>query len=293
MQAQDIALERLQIADLVSLTKPGLTLLAVATAVGGAYLASETSLSIQQIGVTFLATALAGAGAATINQYLERDLDARMRRTVNRALPAGRVTPPAALTFGVLCSVLGVALFAVLGHILAAGLTVVTLGTYLGLYTPLKRLTPWASIVGAVPGALPPMIGWAVVRENLSLDGWSLFAILFIWQIPHFFSLALVYRNDYARAGFRTLSVSDEDGQKTAWQVLLYSIALLPASVLPTAFGLLGHLYAAGAIVLSCAFLVLAIRLFARPENRTARALFLGSLVYLPLLVALMVVDRL
>jgi len=293
MQAQDLALDRLQIADLLSLAKPGLTLLAVATAVGGAYLAAESSLSVQQIGVTFLATALAGAGAASLNQYLERDLDGRMKRTANRALPAGRVTPPAALSFGVLCSVLGVSLLAVLGHILAAGLTAATLGTYLGLYTPLKRFTPWASIVGAVPGALPPMIGWAVVRESLSFDGCSLFAILFIWQIPHFFSLALVYRNDYARAGFRTLSVSDVHGRKTAWQVLLYSIALLPASVLPVAFGLLGHLYAAGATVLSCAFLVLAIRLFVRPENRTARAVFLGSLMYLPLLVALMVIDRL
>jgi protoheme IX farnesyltransferase len=293
MRAQDLTVDRVQIADLLSLTKPGLTLLSVATAVGGAYLASARSPSVEQIGVTFLGTALAGAGAASINQYLERELDARMRRTADRPLPAGRVFAPTALAFGVACAVLGVTVFAVLGHLLAAVLTLATLGAYIGVYTPLKRITPWASIVGAVPGALPPMIGWAVVRGDLTLAGWSLFAILFIWQIPHFFSLAVVYRHDYARAGFPTLSVSDESGRKTAWQVLLYAIALVPASVLPSAFGLLGHLYAWGAIVLSSAFLVLGTRFFLQPENRNARAVFLASLAYLPLLVALMVVDRL
>jgi protoheme IX farnesyltransferase len=293
MAAPDVALERPQAADFIALTKPGLTLLSVATAVGGAFLASGPSLSAEHIGTTLLGTALAGAGAASLNQYLERDLDAQMRRTAERPLPAGRISPSIAVTFGLACSLLGLTVFLGQGHFLAAGLTLATLVLYLGVYTPLKRLTPWASIAGAVPGALPPLIGWAVVREDLTLGAWSLFAILFIWQIPHFFSLAMVYRNDYARAGFRTLSVSDEKGNKTAWQVLLYSTALVPASVLPTAFSLLGSIYAAGAIALSCCSMVLGIRLFLRPENRSARTVFLWSIAYLPLLVVLMVVDRL
>jgi len=293
MHADNLAIERIQPSDLLALTKPGLTLLAVATAVGGAFLAAAPTLSVQQIGITFLGTAFAGAGAASINQYLERHLDAQMRRTAERPLPAGRLSPQLALLFGLACAIFGVGVFGATGHYLAAALTIGTLGAYLGVYTPLKRLTPWASVIGAVPGALPPLIGWTVVRGELALDGLSLFAILFIWQIPHFYSLALVYRQDYARAGFRTLSVSDETGKRTAWQVLLYCIALIPASVLPTAFGLLGPLYAGGAIVLGLFFLALGIRLFLHPANRSARAVFLGSLAYLPLLVALMVVDRL
>ena len=287
-----LALTRPRVLDFIALAKPELTLLSVLTAVGGAYLAIEGGGQYLSLLHTLLGTLLVGAGAGALNMYLERRYDAMMKRTERRPIPAGRVAPREALGFGIAAAVLGVVQMAVFTHLLAAFLALVTLVTYLFLYTPLKRLTPLATVVGAVPGALPPAIGWAAVRGDLGPEAWSLFAILFFWQIPHFLSLAWLYRIDYARAGYRTLTVADAGGTATSRYILVSSILLLPASLLPTTVGLLGFLYFPGAALLSLTFLVLSARMFRRPTNLAARRLFIASLVYMTALVLLMVVDK-
>jgi len=280
------------ILDLLALTKPELTLLSVVTALGGAYLASVTTTDPSVLLHTFLGTLLVGGGAGTLNQYLERNFDALMRRTENRPVPSGRVSERAALLFGLALSVGGVAQLALFTHPLAAYLAVATLVSYLLLYTPLKRVTPFATVVGGIPGALPPLIGWAAVSGELTMGAWSLFFILFFWQMPHFLSLGWMYRKDYARAEYRLLTVVDPTGEVASRQILIYSIALIPASVMPTMVGTLGLLYFVGALVLSVVLLQFAIRLYRDRINDTARKLFFGSLFYLSLLVGLMILDR-
>ena len=276
----------------LALTKPGLTLMSVATAVGGSSLALGDSTATTALLHTFLGTLLVGAGAGTLNQFSEREHDALMTRTALRPLPSGRVTPSGALLFGMLLSIVGVAYLALFTNLLAALLAATTLVTYLFVYTPLKRVTPFAVVLGGIPGALPPMIGWAAVRGDVSIGAWSLFAILFFWQMPHFLALAWLWRDDYARAGYRMLTVVDTRGVVTRRQILVYSLALLPASVLPTYAGVLGPFYFVGAGTLSLGFLLLALRLFREHSNAHARQLFLGSLLYLPFLVLLMILDR-
>jgi protoheme IX farnesyltransferase len=286
-----LALTRPRVLDFLALAKPELTLLSVLTAVGGAYLAIGTGGPYLLLVHTFLGTLLVGAGAGALNMYFERECDALMKRTQRRPIPAGRVTPFEALAYGMTAAIIGIAQLAVFTHLLAGFLALVTLVTYLFLYTPLKRLTPFATVVGAVPGALPPVIGWAAVRGELGLEAWSLFAILFFWQIPHFLSLAWMYRQDYARAGYRMLTVLDTGGVVTGRQILVYSIVLLPASLLPTYVGLLGLSYFFGALLLSSAFLLVSTGMARRPSNIAARRLFFASLVYLTTLVLLMVAD--
>jgi protoheme IX farnesyltransferase len=241
---------------------------------------------------TLIGTLLVGSGAGALNQYIERNSDALMRRTESRPLPSRRVQPRDALLFGIVVSVLGVLQLGLLTHPLAGSLAAVTLASYLFMYTPLKRVTPFATVVGGLPGALPPLIGWAAVAGELSIGAWSLFFILFFWQMPHFLSLAWMFRKDYARAGYKMLTVVDPTGEVAARQILIYSLALIPAALAPTLLRILGSLYALGALILSLGFLFQAIRLSRDRSNANARKLFYGSLVYLSALIGLMILDR-
>lgn len=288
-----VALSQPRVLDFVLLAKPELTLLSVLTAVGGAYLASVDTGQYMAVFHTFVGTLLVGAGAGALNMYLERDLDGKMKRTEHRPLPAGRLSPVEALAFGIGAATVGVAELGIFTHGLAAFLAVCTLATYLFLYTPLKRLTPFATVVGGIPGALPPVIGWAAVHGEVGLEAWSLFAILFFWQMPHFLSLSWMYRRDYARAGYRLLTVVDQDGTVTGRQVLIYCVALLPASLLPTYLGILGTVYFVGAFIVTIIFLAVSFPMIWHPCARAARRLFVASLAYIPALVLLMVLDTL
>ncbi|MCX6135393.1 MAG: heme o synthase [Ignavibacteriales bacterium] len=287
-----VSIRRSVLVDYLVLTKPELTLLSVVTALGGAYLAGGNTVQYPVVLHAFLGTLLVGGGAGALNQYIERDLDAQMRRTENRPLPSGRIPQRHVLLFGTMLSVFGVLQLLLFTHFLAAFLAVVTLATYLFLYTPLKRITPFATVIGGIPGALPPLIGWTAVSGELSMGAWSLFCILFFWQMPHFLALGWMYRKDYARANYRLLVVSDPSGEASSRQILIYCIALVPAACMPTMVGMLGMLYFVGAVILSLAFLWLAIRLYIDRSNANAKRLFSASLIYLSVLVGLMIVDR-
>lgn len=290
--ADAVALRRARWLDYLALTKPELTLLSVTTALGGAYLGAGSDLSYWPLIHTLIGTILVGAGAGALNQFTERERDALMKRTENRPLPAGRVAPKAALQFGLTAAFGGVAYLSVFTNSLAGFLAALTLITYVLLYTPLKRVTPFATVIGGVPGALPPVIGWSAVTGELSMGAWSLFFILFFWQMPHFLALASMYRKDYARAGFQMLSVADPSGEVVGRQSLVYCIALLAAALMPTMVGILGITYFAGALLLTAGFVVLGIRFYRSRTNGNARKLFLASLIYLSLLIALMILDR-
>jgi protoheme IX farnesyltransferase len=287
-----IQVHRSLIHDYVALTKPELTLLSVVTALGGAYLAAWDTIPYSILAHTFLGTLMVGGGAGALNQYIEKDLDAKMRRTENRPVPSGRVHQRSALLFGIGLSVAGILQLLLFTHVLAAFLAVVTLTSYLFLYTPMKRISPFATVVGGIPGALPPLIGWTAVTGGFSMGAWSLFFILFFWQMPHFLSLGWMYRKDYARANYRLLTVVDPSGEAASRQILVYCAALIPAVLMPMMVGVLGVLYAVGAVLSSIGFLWLAVRLYRDRSNANARRLFFGSLVYLSLLMGLMILDR-
>jgi len=290
--AGTVTLRRWRAYDYAALTKPGLTLLSVVTAAGGAFLASATGFHYQIILHASVGTALAGGGAGALNQYFEKTHDSFMKRTRNRPLASGRINEREALFFGIALVSLGVGYLWVFANTAAAALACLTLGSYLFLYTPLKRVTPFATIVGGVSGALPPLIGWSAVRGGVSIDGWTLFFILFFWQTPHFLSLAWMYREDYRRAGYKVLTVVDPTGRVTSRQILVYAAALIPAAIMPTIVGISGIIYFFGALLVSVLFLMLAIRLFTERSNQVARRLFFASLTYLPVLFFLMVIDR-
>ena len=278
--------------DYIALTKPELTLLSVVTALGGAYLAGGHSLSVSLLLHTFFGTLLVGGGAGALNQYIERDFDAQMRRTEHRPLPSGRIHHQNALLLGVVLALTGLVELALFTHLLAAFLALVTLTLYLFVYTPLKRVTPFATVIGGIPGAIPPLIGWTAVSGELSMGAWSLFFILFFWQMPHFLSLGWMYRKDYARANYKLLTVLDPSGEASSRQILVYCIALIPAAFMPTLVGVLGAIYFVGALILTLGFLWLAVRLFRERTNPNARRLFFASLIYLSVLVGLMILDR-
>jgi len=300
--AGEIAHTRSRLLDYVELTKPELTSLSVLTTLCGFYLAGGAFDIVRFMHVA-LGTALVGGGAGALNQYIERHYDALMKRTERRPLPAGRLAPAEGLTFGIGIAVAGLLDLYIFTNVLTGALAAVTFASYLFLYTPLKRVTPFSTLVGGVPGALPPMMGWAAAKNELAPESWVLFAILFCWQMPHFFSLAWMYRKDYARAGFKMLSVADENGSRTARQILIYCAALIPISVVMTFIGLTGSLYIVGALILGTSFLGLSI-LFDRSvrdatasdfsaANISSRRIFLASLAYLPALMLLMVLDKL
>ncbi|MFH0991846.1 MAG: heme o synthase [bacterium] len=281
-----------RVGEYFSLTKPRLTLLSVLTAVGSTYLASGENFHFLLIVHTFVGTWLVGGAAGTLNQYAERLLDAVMKRTRNRQLPAQRIEPHKALWFGIILALLGVLYLAVATNLWAAGTGLLTLLLYLLLYTPMKRKTPFATILGGIPGALPTLIGWAVGRGAITIEAWSLFFILFFWQMPHFLALAWIYRVDYARADHKILTVVDPSGIVASRQMLIYAVALFPAALMPTLVGLLGIVYFIGAAVFTSIFLWIAFRHYRDRSNESAKLLFTFSLIYLSALMSLMVLDR-
>jgi heme o synthase len=276
----------------VVLTKPDVTFLVVITTVAGFYLGSHGALDWALLAHTLFGTTLVGAGTAALNQYIERDMDAVMRRTASRPLPLGTLQPADVLRFGVALVIIGAAWLAVAVNALSAFLALATCVFYLGLYTPLKTRTTLATAIGALPGALPPMIGWAAARGNLSAGAWILFAILFFWQFPHFFAIAWMYREDYARAGIRMLPVVDPTGDATFGQIVATSAILVPVSLLPSVIGMSGMRYFTGALILG--ILLLQVSLWANRSRTNVRAKWLmhATVAHIPLLLVLMIFDK-
>jgi protoheme IX farnesyltransferase len=280
-------------ADLAELVKARLSLLTVATAMAGFALGVQGSWSWLLLAATLGGTALSAAGAAALNQWWERSHDARMKRTRERPLPAGRMAASDALLAGLVLSFSGILCLSLFANPLAAGLAATTIILYILIYTPLKRVTTLNTIIGAVPGALPPLIGWAAARGSVNAEGLTLFAILFLWQMPHFLAIAWLYRGDYAQAGFKMLSENDETGAVTGRQAFLYALALLAVSLLPSVFFDYSAVYFYGALLLGAGFASMAANFAVSGGSvPAARWLFLGSIAYLPLLLGLMVLAR-
>ena len=275
------------------LFKARLTTLVLITTAVGFHLGSVGSLNLALLAHTLAGTALLAAGAAALNQLLERDHDAKMRRTQDRPLPSGRLRPESVLRVGVVSATLGLGWLALAVNALTAVLGATTVLLYLFLYTPLKRVTPLNTLVGAVPGALPPLMGWTAARGSLEAGGWSLFAILACWQVPHFLAIAWLYREDYARAGFAMLPVSDTEGRCTSGLALWHALGLVPVSLLPFALSQVGTSYLIGASGLGLMFAWTAFCFWRHVSPTTARRLFYVSILYLPLLLAFMVMDKL
>ncbi|MBA3513389.1 MAG: protoheme IX farnesyltransferase [Pyrinomonadaceae bacterium] len=283
---------RERLAAYTELTKPRITFLIVLTAAAGFALATRGRIDYLRLVSAMIGIGLLSSGIATLNQYIERDLDALMRRTSDRPLPSGKLLPREALVFGAGLTVLAEMYLAVLVNPLTALLGLTVIAAYLFAYTPLKTKTSLSTLVGAFPGAVPPLIGWTAARGELSLDAWVLFAILFLWQFPHFLAIAWMYREDYARAGILMLPVVEPDGRITGQQIVIYTLMLLPVSLLPTALGLSGQVYFFGAILLGLLFLYSSVRAAFSQSRQEARRLLLASVIYLPLLFILMVVNR-
>lgn len=280
-------------ADWVELTKPRITLLVTLTTAAGFALASERPLDLPKFGATLVGTALVAAGSAAWNQYVERETDSLMRRTASRPLPGGRMLPEHALAFGGALAAAGLLLLWFLVNPLTSAIGLATLFAYVAVYTPMKRRTSLATLVGAVPGAAPPVMGWTGAAGDLGLGGWLLFSILFLWQLPHFLSIAWLYRDDYRRAGMPLLTVNDPDGRATGRQAVLYALTLLPVSILPSAIGMTGGAHLAGALAFGLAFLAAAVLFAHRQTVTTARRLLLASVFYLPAVFTVAVVDHL
>jgi len=283
---------RRRLTDFLELTKPRVVALVLVTTLVGFYLGSPGAPLLGPLVHTLVGTAIAAAGTLALNQYLERDLDARMERTRRRPLPDGRLPAHEALGFGSVLLVVGLSWLALAVGPLPALLTAGIAVTYLLVYTPLKPVTSLCSIVGAVPGALPPVVGWAAASGGFGPQPWVLFAIMFLWQIPHSLAIGRMYRDDYARAGIRVLPVVDRDGGSTGTQVVSNCLALVPVALLPTLIGIAGSLYFLVALVLGVGFLWSAIGLARRRSAADARRLLLASLVYLPVLLAIMALDK-
>ncbi len=270
--------------DYVQLAKLRLNGLVLVTTLAGYLLAGGGLTDPFTLAAALSGVALAAIGAGALNQYLERGVDRRMKRTADRPLPAGRLTALQALLFGSTCVVSGILLLAMWVNLLSAFLCVITVVAYLFAYTPLKLKGPVATLVGAVPGAIPPMIGWAAAQGELSVGAWVLFAILSTWQLPHFFAIAWIYRDDYRRAGMPMISLLDRDGLRTAQQIIMCTLNLVFVSLLPVAVGLADEVYFIEALVLGTAFLALGVRFAQRRTLSRARHVLFGSLVYLPTL---------
>ena len=278
--------------DFVALSKPRLNLLVVASTLVGYAMAPGEPLGLLRVCGLLLGTGLVAGGASAFNQVLERDLDALMRRTRNRPLPDQRLQPIEGVLFGTAITLIGVLLIVASSNLLAAAVALATLLSYAAVYTPLKRRSSFGTVIGAIPGALPPIIGWAAVQGALPAQAWTLFGIMFLWQLPHFLAIAWMYREDYARAGYPMLPVLEPDGRSTGRQAVVYAAALVPLSLAPTLMHMAGAIYFAGALVLGLAFLWLTIK-FARTRSVTdARRVFFGSIIYLPVLWILMLVNR-
>jgi len=278
--------------DYWTLTKPEVNFLVVMSSLAGFYAASRGPLDWALLIHTLAGTLLVASGTATLNQLIERDADALMRRTSLRPLPARRMPALHALLFGIFLSIAGGAYLLVAVNALACILAMSTLLTYLLIYTPLKKRTPWCTFLGAFPGAAPPLIGWAGAAGSLSRDAWVLYAILFLWQFPHFLAIAWMYRDDYARAGLKMLPQNDAGGDATMRQIMAVALLLLPVSLLPTWLGQAGSFYLAGAVLLGLMYIYSGFRLATTRTNTRARRLVLASVVYLPLVFGLLMLDK-
>lgn len=274
------------------LVKARLTMLVLLTTLVGFYMGYRGSMNYTLMFHALFGTALVASGAAALNQLLEREYDARMRRTASRPLPSGRLQPVTVMLFGGVCSLVGTVYLALMVNPLTSVLGAVSLVSYLFIYTPLKRMTWLNTAVGAVPGALPPLMGWAAARGELSGGGWVMFAILAFWQLPHFFAIAWMYRDEYARAGFKMLPSMDPDGSRTGQQAVSHSLALLPVSFCPFLFHFAGPIYLGVAMFLGIAYLGCAIWFARKLDLPAARRLFLASIIYLPLLLIALVADK-
>ncbi len=281
-----------RLVDFVALAKPRLNVLVVATSAAGYYLATPGTPALLPMAAAVWGTALVAGGAAVLNQLYERDTDALMERTRTRPLADRRLSVLDGWVFGLALAAAGLLTLAVVSGAIAAFLALATLVIYLVVYTPMKRWSSLSTLVGAVPGALPPLIGWAASSGTLSVGGWSLFAIVFLWQIPHFMAIAWMYRDDYERAGFPMLPVLEPDGRRTGRQAVLYAATLLPVSLVPRVVGVSGQWYFWLALLLGAGLVGLAVRFASHRSDRSARMLFYGSITYLPLLWAAMVLDH-
>jgi heme o synthase len=275
----------------LELTKPRVTWLIVMSAAIGYFFGHSGTWLIWPLVHTLFGTALMASGTAALNQWYERDADRHMRRTQMRPLPSGRLQAPQVLWFGIGLAVLGSLELGFGANWLTAGLTLATLAMYLFAYTPLKQKTWWSTTIGAFPGAMPPLIGFAGAADKLTPEALVLGAILFLWQFPHFYAIAWMYREDYSRAGIRMLPVVEPDGTSTARQIVLYSLLLIPISLLPKWMGMTGSIYLIGALVLGLCFLYSGVRVSLDRSKLRARKVLLTSVVYLPVLYLLMVLD--
>ncbi len=278
--------------DLFEMTKPRICVLALMMASLGYFLGSSGPIAVVPFTLALLGTALVGASCGALNMYLERDIDALMWRTMDRGLPSGRVPPHYALIMGFVTGVLGEAVLLFFVNPITAVLGGLTLLFYLGIYTPSKRVSSMSTLVGAIPGAMPPLMGFVAAHGRIAPQGLWLFALLFLWQIPHFLAIAWIYREDYARGGFPILSVVDEAGLMTGKQIVLYSLVLLPLTLVPSVWGIAGEAYFKGALALGIIFFVLGAKLALQRNHAYARAMFLYSILYLPALGLLLVWDR-
>ncbi len=284
---------RSRVLAMVALTKPRIAVMVLVTVATGYVLGAHGSISVARLFLTLVGTALVAGGASAWNQILERDRDGRMRRTANRPLPSGRVALGEAVAFATVLGVVGVAILALGVNVLAAGVAATTFVLYVGLYTPLKSVTTLNTAVGAIPGALPPVIGWAAATGRLGVEPWALFLIVFLWQFPHFLAIAWIYRDDYARGGLKMLPSVDPRGGMTGRQAAWHALLLVPAGLIPAAaaIGLGGRWYFAGALALGLFYLYFAVRFWLDVNDRTARKLLRASFLYLPAVLLLLLLD--
>jgi len=279
--------------DVYLLTKPRLSALALLAVMSGYFMADGGVFKLATLFETLVGTALVAVGASMLNQLLERFSDQRMKRTANRPLPAGRMKPGTALSIGAAAAIAGLLLLAVRVNIETSLLAALTLGLYVFAYTPLKPISTLNTLVGAVPGALPPLIGWSAAADGeLGLKAATLFAILFVWQLPHFLAIAWLYRKDYAAAGLKMLPTVDPDGRSTGRQMVIHSAALLPVALLPYFREMTGALYFFSAVLLGIVFFSVCVNFLVRRDDRAARIVFVVSIAYLPLLLAVMMFDK-
>ncbi len=284
-------LSKAQVLDYFELTKPRLVFLVLLSTLVGFVLGSKGPIPLGLLFKMLTGTALVAGGSMALNEWLERKEDAKMARTAKRPLPSARLEPTQALLFGVLTSILGLILLEIEVSSSCALLAALTLASYLFLYTPLKKKTSLCTIVGALPGALPPLIGWSAASNSLSFQGWILFSILFLWQMPHFLAIGWRYRDEYKRAGFHMLSLEDETGERVGRQMVLYTLSLFAVSLLPTIAGMTGYFYFAGAFFLGVGLIGFTVSSLKQMDQKS-RPLFFASIIYLTCLLILMVIDR-
>ena len=278
--------------DYLELTKPNVVWLILMSTMVAFYVGAPTQMPVLLMLHTVFATALLAGGTGVLNQWWERESDARMRRTESRPLPSGRVGAGSSLGFGLGLTALGLLYMLAAVNVLSFWVGLATVASYVLAYTPLKRRTPIATFIGAFPGAAPLLLGWTAVRNDLGIEAWVLFSILFLWQFPHFYAIAWMYRDDYARAGIRMLPVVEPDGSSTARQIVCYGFNLIPVSIAPWMLGMAGPVYAVAALILGCVYLYYGVRAARRRDAAAARSLLLASVAYLPLLYLFLVANK-